>query len=311
MKKAYDAGRGTVDVFSQEDAVVRLGVGKNMVKSIRFWGLAFGILAETTGGGRGTHVNSTKFGRALLSDDGWDPYCELPGTLWLLHWSLINPRSMVPVWWLAFNEFSAVEFTAEELEQFVSERTREWSAPHETAVKKDVLCMLRMYASGHSKRASFEDAIDCPFRELNLLRASATTPGAYRFLIGPKPTLPPAIAAFACLDFIARTDSGSRLVTVNQLASQHGSPGQAFQLTEAELVELLRRASAESVEIDLTSAAGVVQLAFDDEPSAVATEILRDHYRRLIGSANYFGVQWVGGPSADEVAEDELVEVGS
>ena len=190
------------------------------------------------------------------------------------------------------------------------ERTREWCAPHASAVKKDVLCLLRMYASGHSHRASFEDMNDCPFRDLNLLRASPTTEGAFRFLIGPKPTLPPAIAAFACLDFIARTDSSSRVVTVNRLVSEHGSPGQAFKLTESELIDLLQRASKDSVEIELTSAAGVVQLAFDEKPAAIATEVLRDHYQRITGAANYFGVSWVGGPSADEAALVATAEVG-
>src|SRR5664280_142111 len=167
VKKAYDAAVDSADTFNQQDAVVRLGVGKNMVKSVRFWGLAFGVLAERAEAGKRVHlVEPSNFGRVVLADDGWDPYCELPGTLWLLHWSLLKPHCMAPVWWLAFNEFSAVEFTAEELEQFVSERTREWSAPHASAVKKDVLCLLRMYASGHSLRASFEDVIDCPFREL-------------------------------------------------------------------------------------------------------------------------------------------------
>ena len=35
---------------------------------------------------------------------------EDPGTLWLLHWLLLAPKSQLLVWWLAFNEFNAVEF---------------------------------------------------------------------------------------------------------------------------------------------------------------------------------------------------------
>ena len=121
VKKAHDAAADNADAFNQAEAVVRLGVGKNMVKSVRFWGLAFGLLAEVAVAGKSAHlVGPTNFSRALLADDGWDPYSELPGTLWLLHWSLLKPPCIAPVWWLAFNEFSAVEFTAEELEQFIS-----------------------------------------------------------------------------------------------------------------------------------------------------------------------------------------------
>jgi hypothetical protein len=213
---------------------------------------------------------------------------------------LLAPPCVVPVWWLALNDFNAVEFTAEELEQFVLDRTRDWSSPHLSSVKKDVLCFLRMYATGQSIRATFDDLIDCPFRELALLRQSSARSGAFRFLIGAKPALPPAIAAFACLDFVARTDSSANVVSVNRLVSEHGSPGRAFKLTEVELCRLLEQAVTESPELELTSAAGVPQLAFDDDASGVATEVLRDHYRRLAGSARFHGALRMAGPKADE-----------
>ena len=43
VKKAYDAGAKDPHVFNEDMAVVRLGVGKNMVKSIRHWGHAFRV----------------------------------------------------------------------------------------------------------------------------------------------------------------------------------------------------------------------------------------------------------------------------
>ena len=168
VKKAVDGAATDPHLFNQDEAVVRLGIGKNMVRSLRFWGMALKVLAEVPRDtGRVPAIVPSSFGQAMFGGGGWDPYCELPGTLWLLHWSLLKPPSSAPVWWLAFNEFPAVEFTAEELEHFVSERTQDWSFTNESAIKKDVLCLLRMYASGQSKRASFEDLVDCPFRELN------------------------------------------------------------------------------------------------------------------------------------------------
>jgi hypothetical protein len=202
------------------------------------------------------------------------------------------------VWWLAFNEFPTVEFLPDELEQFILERTREWD-PHPSAVKKDVLAFIRMYAAGQSLRATFDDLIDCPFRDLGLLHPSISSPGAFRFSIGSKPTLPPLIAAFVCLDFIARTDSGARIVGVNRLAFEPGSPGHAFKLTETDLTDLLSLAAEQVSEIEVTSSAGVLQLAFDDEPAAVATEILFDHYRQLTGQAKFHAASRVAGPRAD------------
>jgi hypothetical protein len=309
VKKAHDAADEDLDVFNRDDAVIKLGVGKNMVRSIRLWGLAFKVVTNVDKRGSRTQLTvPSTFGDVLVSDGGWDPYCELPGTLWLLHWSLLSPPSVMPVWWLALNEFTAVEFTAEELEQFIADRTRDWASPHSSAIKKDVLCFLRMYAIGQSVRATFDDLIDCPFRDLALLRQSPARPGAFRFLIGVKPTLPPAIAAFACLDFVSRSDSSANVVSLNRLALEHGSPGRAFKLTEAELQRLLSDAAKESAEIELTSAAGVAQLAFDGDPACAATEVLFGHYRRVSGSVRSYGAVRMAGRDADQPSDPSLRE---
>lgn len=282
VKKAHDAAAKSPRLFDDDEAVVELGVGKNMVRSIRHWGLAFRILASVRETSRTSVAVPSVVGRAVFSDEGWDPYCELPGTLWLLHWWLLAPPSIVPVWWLAFNEFPAVEFTDEQLDQFVADRTRDWAGPHPSAIQKDVSCLLRMYSSGHASRATFDDMIDCPFRELDLIRPSEANKGGFRFPIGPKPTLPPAVAAFACLDFVAREEgSSARTVTVSRLATEPGAPGRVFKLTEPALIDLLDRAASDHGIIEATSVAGVPQLVFADAPAAVGTALLHQHYQSL------------------------------
>ena len=49
------------DVFSQPDALVRLGVGKNMVASIRFWCHALGLIELD-----GRHARLTDLARVLF-----------------------------------------------------------------------------------------------------------------------------------------------------------------------------------------------------------------------------------------------------
>jgi len=301
VKKAYDTAAKDPNIFRQDDAVVELGVGKNMVRSIRHWGLAFRVLARGTTG-RANQKSSampSAIGRTMFSDEGWDPYCELPSTLWLLHWWLFAPPSIMPVWWLAFNEFTAIEFTAEQLEQFVMERTRDSGIPHVSAVKKDVSCMLRMYVSGHVTRATFDDAIDCPFRSLSLIRSSEAVKGAYRFLLGVKPTLPPAIAAFACLDFLARNESTAQTITVSRLATEAGAPGRIFKLPETALSVLLEQAAAEYSAIEVTSSTGVPQLAFEGDVADVASSLLRDHYEQLTGNTRQLPSLCIAGSAGD------------
>ena len=300
VKKAYDAGANDPHVFNEDLAVVRLGVGKNMVKSIRHWGHAFRVLTPVKEEGSRVPISApTVLGRTLFADKGWDPYCELPGTLWLLHWLLVAPGSIAPVWWLALTEYSGVEFTEEELQQYVLDRTKDWADPTGSSVKKDVSCFLRMYSSGQTARATFDDLIDCPFRELGLVQPSAASADSYRFWIGPKPSLPPAIAAYACLDFISRTETTSRTATISFLTNEHGSPGKAFKLPEEALIDLLTEAARQNAQIELTSAAGVPQLTFDDEPGEVATNILWDSYRQMGSEARGFDGLVAAGSSAE------------
>ena len=82
LKKGYDfvlEGNS----FNEEEAVVKLGVGKNMVSSIRFWMKAFNVLDNKD--------NLTEFGNRLFDDkNGYDPFLEDEARLWLLHYQLVK-----------------------------------------------------------------------------------------------------------------------------------------------------------------------------------------------------------------------------
>src|SRR2546429_8210409 len=72
LKKGFDAVQEDGDVFLRDDAITTLGVGKNMVRSIRHWCLAAGVLEENRQGGSGLRL--ADLGTLLFADDGLDPY---------------------------------------------------------------------------------------------------------------------------------------------------------------------------------------------------------------------------------------------
>ena len=301
-KKAYDSCSDSPELFNSDrgldELIEKLAVGKSMVNSIRYWGQAFRIFTEEKQKGRRKLICPTAIGETFFGDDGWDPYCEHPDTLWLLHWWLLAPGSFAPSWWLAFNKYTGLKFTADELEQFIMDCVTNWQ-PARASVKKDVRCLIQMYASGHSARATFDDQLDHPFRDLDLLSPSDREPGVYRFLIGPKVTLAPEVAAFACLDFVARTQTRSKTVNMSRLASEPGSPGKVFNLTETALADLLETAvSSRNSQFALTSAAGVSQVALDDDPADIAKDLLWDHYRTFVDDCKAPS-GYLAGPEAD------------
>ncbi|MDE0325035.1 MAG: DUF4007 family protein, partial [Candidatus Poribacteria bacterium] len=90
LKKGVDAvtDLDNANVFTDDDAPVILGVGKNMVRSIRHWCLTADLI-EKIEDGSALHggFKPSKFGKAIFKDkNGFDPYLENPSTLWWIHW---------------------------------------------------------------------------------------------------------------------------------------------------------------------------------------------------------------------------------
>ena len=306
FRKAYTVVSHDPYVFTQDDAPVVIGVGKNMVRAIRFWGLAAKLIVEDpeSPNRRAPRLLPTRFGHALFGESGWDRYMEDPGTIWLLHWRLLAAPSRLPVWWLAFNEFNAVEFTDDDLEVATAtqlDAVAAWTNPRPSSLKKDISALLRTYAPAErSRRTGIDDLLDCPLRELNLIGRSAAT-GRYRFTLGPKATLPSAIVAYAVLDYVSRVGTGGNTITLSRLAHEPGAPGQAFKLTEAELRVTLEPALVRTDALSLTTPTGAAQLAWDQDPATVAITILDDYY-----SASPTDVR--AGRDGDRPIEDDLVE---
>jgi hypothetical protein len=282
LKKGFDAAASCPDIFLRPDATTLLGVGKNMVRAIRYWCSAYKVLDERPDPERPRLRNAfpSEFGSRLLGDRGWDPYLEDTGSLWLLHWRLFGPPCIAPTWFASFNALPALEFTADSLTMHVQaycDAQDGWPATAPNSIKKDVRCFLRMFASATSGRDLSEDSIDSPFGELGLVNPVAGEGRHYRFAIGPKAALPDEILAYACLDFAA--DAGATaMISVSHLAHAAGGPGATFKLTEAALAEALERCFSANEGAMIADVGGSPQLVFAKPPGEVAQHLLDAHY---------------------------------
>ncbi|QKD81927.1 DUF4007 family protein [Thermoleptolyngbya sichuanensis A183] len=277
LKKGFDRASIDSEIFLREDAPVRLGVGKNMVRSIRYWCSAFKLLKDD---------QPTEFGQQLLGQDGWDSYLEDPASLWLLHWKLLEAPNLATAWDVAFNDFRLVEFTAEDLfYQLCEYRDRVAPRISDSSLKKDVSCILRMYVVQPSKKAKVsEDSLDCPFTELGLIYTAGDS-RHYRFRVGQKPSLPPEIVVYACLEHHARTGSPAKTIPIANLLYDLGSPGLVFKLTESAICDAIEVVARRWNQIRLSDAAGKLQFSFEGEPLKLAAAILDGYYRFFCGDA--------------------------
>jgi hypothetical protein len=281
LKKGFDKAVENERVFSRDSAPVVLGVGKNMVKAIRYWCIAFKVIEEIRNNGRSVHKPS-RFAEKLFADDGWDPFLENPASLWLLHWNLFKSPCYVPAWHFTFNELNRVDFTAEGLLFSLREyRNRRFpnSRVHDSSLTKDVNCLLRMYIERAGTKTLKEDSMDCPFTELGIISAY---PGSKRFTFNfsNKPTLSPEIIVFACLEYASSFQNEARTISISRLLYDPGSPGQVFKLTESSLGEAIEQISRKIKEISLTDTAGMVLLAYTKNPSEISEAILQSYFNR-------------------------------
>ncbi len=271
LKKGFDLATQYSEIFTDDYAPVRLGVGKNMVKAIRYWCNAFKVLEND---------QPSNFGQQLLSDDGYDPFLENPASLWLLHWYLLKPTCEAASWYYTFNEFRAVEFYAEDLtEGLRSYQENLGKSTAESSLKKDINCILRMYVQQQATNGLIEDSIDCPFSELGLIHTAGESK-RYTFRIGTKATLSPEIIVAACLDYASGVSYGTKTLAISRLLYDVGSPGLVFKLTEEALCDAIERVARHNNKLALSDTAGLVQFSFNDEPLELAREILEQYYRQ-------------------------------
>lgn len=218
------------DLFTRDDATVILGVGKNMVRSIRHWSEAVGIVESPSRG----QYRPTELGNALLGPEGWDPFLENPGTLWLLHWRLVSRWERASAWYLAFTRWADETLTRDQLVDWLMKLIEDESPTTRStraSLKRDVDTFLRTYTpSNPSRSRPLEDTFDCPLVELGLMEK--VDRGIYRFIRGSKPTLPNEIVLYAVLDFWECIGNEQNTLAFESLLYAPGSPGRGFKLTE-------------------------------------------------------------------------------
>lgn len=282
LKKGVDAVSEDPDAFNREDALVKLGVGKNMVRSIRHWCLTTGLLTEERTGGRRTLAVSW-LGDYLFGKCGTDPYLEDPATLWLLHWQIATNYRRATTWYWVFSHWHQPEFRKEWLVQRLMEiaEVQGWQRISSSSIARDVDCFVRTYVPARATRTlPLEDTLDCPLVELGLIQELPDRK-TYKLIRGDKPSLSDIIFAYAVLDYWQRTSPKATSVSFEDLAHGAGSPGRTFLLDENSLVERLERLDGvTSGRYVYRESAGIKQVLRTEEPLDPAC-LLRLYYESM------------------------------
>ncbi len=276
LTKGFQAFQRDPKIFNSDEATVRLGVGKNMVNSIRYWLRATQMLNMGSDG-----LQTTEIGNAIFAEQGWDPYLEDEATLWLVHWLLASNAELATAWFWFFNCFHKTEFnvdeTANTLVDFVNQHL---SGRHsEKTVRHEMNLISRMYSQTKSStKIDLEDALDRPLLSLRLIEPGAS---AQDFVSRPdrRDSLPLAVFAFTVNEVFNYRRIASLPIAGLMYGEKHGiAPGSVFRLTESALIAKLENLVDRYPDIfQINETAGINQL-FRKRDSIESLDFLRHHY---------------------------------
>jgi hypothetical protein len=218
-----------------EIAMMRYGVGKNMVYSMCHWAELAGIaqVDQLT-----LQFKPTALGTFIAQHD---PYLESLGTIWALHWQVVTNPQLATTWYWMFNGYPKSVFDVrsaiESLQAVVS--THAWRIPSLNTIERDFDCFIRCYTVSRAKKGGLsEDSLECPFAELELIQPTHER-GLYEFQRGPKPTLPNNVFAYCLAKFWSSINSET--LSLEHVAHAPGSPGRVFQMDEFSIAERLEK----------------------------------------------------------------------
>lgn len=267
LKKGYDYAQEGKN-FNDEDAVVKLGVGKNMVSSIRFWLKAFNIIDNKD--------IPTEFGNRLFDNEtGYDPFLEDEASLWLLHYQLVK-NGFSTIYSVVFNEFRKEKlfFNKETFVNYVK-RIGESNPDfifNENTIAKDFIVFSNLYKN-YPENKDIEDSFSGILSEIELLKTTGKGKEEQFYVENAeRNNLPESVILFAILD----NPNYSNSISLNSLEFDFNSPGSIFALNRSGLLNKISEIVSEFKDITFSDQAGVKELQF--KKKADAFTILDKYY---------------------------------
>ena len=239
--------------FNDDEAVVHLGVGKNMVASIKFWMKAFGLLNRDG-------ILSSIAHKLLNTDRGYDPFFEDIGSLWLMHFNIVN-ENYATAYRTTFIDYHSQRNVIDKLklQNFIKhlcfDNPNYRSLYNENTVRKDLNVLIHNYCAKWNSGVEDSNTIFAP---LNLIRE--TEDGTYMFNYDSRNIVPANIFLYALLAVFPDSKSIS-FESMRELSL-------IFCLMNNDLLTIIKQLSEEYVGILVFSdVAGIKELQIKGEIS--------------------------------------------
>jgi len=213
-----------------------LGIGANMVKSLRYWLQAVGLTIEPTHGKK--YQDLTPLGKLIYDNDR---YIEEIGTLWFLHYKLATNETDATAWYYFFNEFNLKEFTRDDfVKQLNAYILLNGSSVSFRSLEDDFNCIISTYVpriKSNPEKVHPENNIDCPFGELSLVDIVDKKSKIYKKNLTKIDAIHPLIVFAVIVD----QAKGRKQIKISSIQNDKCNAGKVFNLDIITLTNILNR----------------------------------------------------------------------
>lgn len=224
---------------NEQAAVDRIGLGRVMIKALRYWADASGLTDEEKVQGGIVERRTALFD--LLEAN--DRYFLKPGSLLLLHRNIALNEDNATAWYWAFNEFDKQSFTKEEfvdgLHYFLA--VNEMSIK-KAAVDKEFNCFKNTYLA--EKKFDIKTALDEDtypfFGPLHLLRVNENKKFEKTYLT--KAEMPLHILIYAIAKDNPEESRQRGQISIDKIMEEKRQVGKYFPMRYSKLIDMLLEA---------------------------------------------------------------------
>jgi len=260
--------------FYDKEAFEKIGLGKNMVQSLRYWVVATGVVEEVFNEDRKKVHKITELGRLIFE---YDRFVKLQDTAAILHYQMVKEKEPSTAWYWYFNYFDETIITKDNLlsELILWVEKNESKPVSERSLKRDIDCLVKLYTAGQNT-SDPEEVIQSPLNKTKLVEEK-------KGIVYKRTTSVSDIGLsalmYVLLDY--KNLHGVSNISVDDLVNQPALWGKVFNMKRSTIVNALNELTQNPIynlTFIRTNNLDLIRI-----PEITPYEFLQQEYRRKVG----------------------------
>ncbi|WP_059170468.1 DUF4007 family protein [Bacillus sp. FJAT-27445] len=220
--------------FYDKDGFEKIGLGKNMVKSLRFWLSAMNLIEET----KSKEHQMSELGELIFSVDR---LLQRNETVALIHYNLIrNKNDLATVFYWFFNIYKETITQRPELKKSFKTwvKNNEPKPVSETSLNRDIDVLIQQYTKNANENDP-EDFIFSPFTKLNLIKEEPSEEKNENIRKVSPEVNEIGISALYYVLLNYSLEKGLDLISLEEIINEPFLWGKVFNLSRNKIIEAL------------------------------------------------------------------------